>query len=197
MAYCKNCGRLVGDNDKFCKYCGTSLIEFNNNTTRKKVYEGDIHKCPNCGAIIKSFESFCPECGFEFRNSKTSNAVKEFELKLEAIESKRRPLQSEESFFSKSSSDNEITSIDEQKISLIKSFSVPNTKEDMIEFLTLAISNVDASMYDYFREGSHGVQRAVSDAWKSKADQVYVKAEIIFGNEPEFQLIKKNVHTKK
>ena len=31
----------------------------------------------------------CPACGYELRDTKASGAVREFELKLEAIESKR------------------------------------------------------------------------------------------------------------
>ncbi|MCD7950509.1 MAG: zinc ribbon domain-containing protein [Erysipelotrichaceae bacterium] len=195
MKTCKYCGNLVDDNDRFCKYCGNSLIESNDNK-RKNVYEGDIHKCPNCGAIIESFESFCPECGFEFRNSKPSNAVKEFELKLEAIESTREPVRTKKSLFSRITSDNKITSTDEKKISLIKSFSVPNTKEDIIEFMTLALSNVDATMYEPGMEDKNPSQHAISDAWKSKSDQVYLKAEILFGDDYEFQRIQ-NMYAKK
>ena len=36
---------------------------------------------------------------------------------------------------------------DEQEISLIKSFPIPNTKEDLYEFLILSQSNIDMEVY--------------------------------------------------
>lgn len=38
-------------------------------------------------------------------------------------------------------------SIDEQKIDLIRNFSIPNTKEDVLEFIVLAAANIDLKVY--------------------------------------------------
>ena len=41
-----------------------------------------------------------------------------------------------------------VSKTDEQKISLIKSFAVPNSKEDLLEFMILATSSMNMSVYD-------------------------------------------------
>ena len=55
MPFCEKCGNELKGNEKFCSNCG-SEIKATDDSIRKTVYEGEIHKCPNCGEIIKSFE---------------------------------------------------------------------------------------------------------------------------------------------
>lgn len=144
---------------------------------------------------MKSFVANCPSCGFELRGTKATSSVREFALKLEAIESRRSISEGKKhSFIAKIyGSDGKLTDTDEQKISLIRSFSVPNTKEDVLEFMILASSNVDVSIYGW---GDKGVitesRKAVSEAWIAKMEQVYEKAKLTFGNAPEFQNIEKS-----
>ena len=71
------------------------------------VYDGKIHKCPNCGEVLDSFTLKCPSCGYEMRDASNSDAIKGFAQRLEQTESK------------------------DKEIALIKSFPVPNTKEDI------------------------------------------------------------------
>ena len=73
-----------------------------------------------------------------------------------------------------------------QKINFIRNFAVPNTKEDLLEFLTLAASNINVT-YGFLSES----QEAISYAWEAKFEQIYQKASITFGNNPEIQEIKK------
>lgn len=40
------------------------------------------------GKVLRSFEINCPACGHGLRSEKASSAVKEFALKLEAIEAR-------------------------------------------------------------------------------------------------------------
>ena len=146
MAFCINCGQRLQEGAKFCANCGKAV---NNNSTaqRKITYEGEVHKCPNCGAVVNSFIANCPACGYEFRGTKASNAIKEFASKLENIETKRE-YEKPRGLFAKLSSQQTISKADEQKISLIESFPVPNTKEDMLEFMILATSSMRMSVYD-------------------------------------------------
>ena len=89
MAFCPHCGQPITDSAKFCANCGKTVDDNNSTSQIKNTYEGDIHKCPNCGEVLKSFELNCPACGYELRVARASSAVKEFALKLEAIESRR------------------------------------------------------------------------------------------------------------
>ena len=187
FSYCPFCGTKLDKGARFCKHCGEEILSYQesgrknsyneNPFERRTVYEGYIHKCPNCGQILNSFELNCPACGYELRSVKASSAVKEFALKLEAIESGReyeKPL----GFFAAAEAQQRVSKTDEQKISLIKSFSVPNSKEDMLEFMILAASNMNMSAYDSFSSGSLSKgEKEINAAWFAKVQQVYEKAK--------------------
>ncbi len=56
---CTECGREIGDNQKFCKYCGApvkQVVSFAESTSQVK-------KCRGCGAILKPGTAFCTQCG--------------------------------------------------------------------------------------------------------------------------------------
>lgn len=156
MAYCTNCGEQIKDGAKFCAGCGTptDFDEHTENSKRKSVYEGEIHKCPHCGEVLDSFTTVCPSCGYELRGSSTSNAVKEFASKLDK------------------------STTDYQKTNIIRSFPIPNTKEDIFEFIILAVSNIDENP-----------NKVVFDAWMSKFNQAYEKGKILFANSAELVTI--------
>lgn len=121
--YCRKCGKQIPDNSRFCSFCGEDLSSDINTEheergkKRKVVFDGEIHKCPNCGEILDAFVTKCPTCGFEIRGTKGgANKVEELAEKLQKANN---------------------TSKNKE---LISNFYVPNTKEDIIEFFTLAVS---------------------------------------------------------
>lgn len=143
---------------------------------RKQEFAGKLYKCPNCGEVLKAFELNCPACGYELRGAKASSVVKEFALKLEAIES-RREYEKPRGIWAAAEAQQRISKTDEQKISLIKSFSVPSTKEDMLEFMILATSNMNMRTYDSANTDVSKSEKEVNAAWFSKVQQVYEKAK--------------------
>lgn len=197
MAFCSNCGVKLADGAKFCNECGSPVISATGSeqTERKMVYEGEIHKCPHCGEVLNSFSVNCPVCGYELRGAKNTNAIREFVKKLEEIEASRDEKKTGASLVKILTTDN-ISKTDEKKVNLIRSFAIPNTKEDVYEFLILAASNIDVKLYGMSYDSSQlqgmiaASQRAVSDAWLAKFEQAYQKAQIMFGDSPEFQNIK-------
>lgn len=191
MAFCTECGKSIADGAKFCANCGATVTtrNFESTNQRKTVYEGEIHKCPNCGELLKSFEVNCPTCGYELRGSRATNSVRELSLKLEAVENRRErnPTRSRRSMFDYNAVLNpDISKTDEQKSTIISTFPIPNTKEDLIEFMVLAGSNIDFKSYE---NDIRTAPRVVSDAWKAKFEQAYQKAEVLFENDPDFQYI--------
>ncbi len=190
MAFCTNCGESINDDAKFCANCGMAVTE-GKSTPRRKVYDGELHKCPNCGELLESFVSNCSACGYELRGTNSTSSVKILAMKLEQLELKRPPKKME-NVFAKAMSGGQITDIDVQKVDLIKNFSIPNTKEDVREFVILASSNIDIKLYGmtYHSSQFQGMivasQKAVSDAWLAKFEQAYQKAQLLFGGTQEF-----------
>lgn len=194
MPFCSNCGKEIENNARFCSGCGSpqNTTQADNQGQRKIKFEGEIHKCPNCGEILDSFILNCPICGYELRSSNSISSIKELSSKLEQLEEKR-PIKKIKNIFYTGLSGGQLTNIDEQKVSLIKNFSIPNTKEDVLEFFILASSNIDIKLYglEYHSSQIQGwivaSQKAVSDAWLSKLEQAYQKAHILFGETQEFK----------
>lgn len=156
MAFCSNCGQEIDEKSKFCSNCGAPINAGANEKQeqRKTVYEGEIHKCPNCGEVLNSFTLTCPSCGYEIRGNKSSNSVHEFAMRL-------------------SQSNDE-----KQKIMLIRSFPIPNSKEDILEFVILASANIESK-----------IDNELSDAWQAKFEQAYQKANMLFKDDDVFEKI--------
>ena len=187
MAFCMNCGKQLPGGAKFCLECGTKLggINVDQSSRREQVYEGTIFRCPNCGDIMDAFESICESCGYERRGTKAVSSVQELSRKLQEIEL-QRPTTNIFSVYQKQMEANAriIPKTDQQKIELIKNFPIPNTKEDMYEFLALALSNIDARTYRL--GGGSYIQKAISNAWYAKLEQAYTKARFAFGKRSDF-----------
>ncbi len=109
--YCKNCGKQIDENSKFCQFCGCPIFDINR--SRNTYYEGEIYKCPNCGEPLNSFTAFCPACGHEIRKKYYEKT------RLDCL------LEKLQSCFTLA-----------EKNNLIDSFVVPNTHEDIIRFST-------------------------------------------------------------
>lgn len=146
----------LDESANFCPNCGTAVNSLHYNkesSTRKTTYEGTLYKCPNCGEHIKSFVSICPSCGYEIRDSKSHSHIDKLAQKLENA------------------------STSEQRIELIRNYYIPNTKEDIYEFIILATSNIKTN--------------DDIEAWYTKLEQAYQKATLSFKDTPDFQYIDK------
>ena len=193
MPFCKNCGKQLESDERYCVNCGA----FTGSTANSS----EIHKCPNCGDNINSFATHCPSCGYEVRDIQAVSSVKEFADKLEAIEASRIPCASKKiSMYKQAYMTESLSSTDQQKISLIRSYAIPNTKEDLYEFLTLAGSNINPRLFDEINNPqSDDPRKAINDAWLAQFEHAYQKAKISFGNDPSFESVKElyeSVHNK-
>lgn len=197
MAFCMNCGKQLPDGAKFCDGCGTATGQVSNQTSRQIEYEGTIHKCPNCGDIIDAYESVCKACGYEIRDRKASNSIRELATKIQEIEktrarTKHNPLKA--LYFGQSTTDT-----DKKIVSLVSCFPIPNSKEDLYEFIVLSHSNINVDVYDtggnQFKEND--ARLAISNAWKAKLEQAYQKAKLVFVDDPrmsDIQAMYDSVH---
>ena len=160
MAFCINCGQKLAECAKFCANCGKPVDGNSSNSQRKTVFDGEIHKCPNCGEVLGAFVSVCPSCSYEIRGAQSTSAISKLSEKLENATSEK------------------------QRIVIVKNFPIPNTREDIFEFMLLAASNFDSAYY-----ATHLHEEDISDAWLSKIEQCYSKAKLSFGGHPDFERI--------
>ena len=110
--------------------------------------------CNNCGKELDSFTVVCPACGCEIRDKKATDSVKEFY------------------------SDLLIARTTNEKAYLIRSYPIPNAKEDILEFMILACSNIPGEE-----------NQNIYEAWLVKAQQAYQKAKLLFGQDSDFAKI--------
>ena len=156
----------------------------------KKVAEqekiaGEARKCPKCGQEIPGLSATCPLCGYEIRNAKTTNAIRDLTNEIDKLEKRRNTVV--DALSTKISGRTE-NPTDEKIASLIRNFVVPNTKEDIFEFMILAAGNMDAKFLAGVSFVSE-VADVVIKAWESKFHQTYDKAKISFGNDPDFSKV--------
>jgi hypothetical protein len=147
---------------------------------------GDIKKCPSCGASVQAFATKCSDCGHEFRNIDSANSIKELIKKLEDAELIARNAKSSGGLVGglMSMIDGE-TAIEkriyEAKSSVLTTFPIPNTKEDILEFLALSVSQVNSikigAMIKFAgTSGTYGYKITFKNAWTSIANKVIMKA---------------------
>lgn len=214
--FCTNCGTGLAANEKFCHNCGTAVaintkteIEQppaipkesepetvqHNETERKQEYAGRILKCPNCGGVIGETTVICPECGMKITGRAATSSVQSFKDQLMQIESTRK-------FSYGSPFSFKVDPADMKKLSLIRNFPIPNSVDDVLEFMLLATANIEVNLSKQTRmnkwssgmkseETSQTIGTTISDAWVSKMQQAYQKAEILFSNEADFVGIQK------
>jgi len=191
--FCRKCGKPLKENKQEDKEEKTKKEESETKeiieqeapkeTTRKKEKkerETPV-KCPNCGASLKSFESICPYCQTELRNIKASNLIESFSKELEEIQSRPLPqyqgkdslmkkligqdYNSEREEFEENARENRAKEI----ARFINNYPVPNTKEDLTEFMILSRSNYDMADSD---------NDIIKDAWEAKMKQIIEKAKL-------------------
>ena len=197
MAFCSNCGEKLNDGAKFCPECGSSVTTVSEDSTkRKQEYVGKVYKCPNCGMVIDKMTAICSGCGMRISGREAASSVQVFNEQLMNIEGTRKQ-QGLVSLFEVS-----VDPADQKKLSLIRSFPVPNNVDDIMEFMLLAVTNIDVGMSKKTLnnryqggmkagESKFTIPRTISDAWVSKMQQAYQKAEISFPNDPLFANIKR------
>lgn len=94
-----------------------------------------LRKCPGCGESIPVMAIVCPKCGYELSDQKGLSSVQTLANKIDEI-SKRHSLDGKKGYEINDTKD----AMNEEIINAISLFPVPNTKQDIIEFLALACS---------------------------------------------------------
>jgi hypothetical protein len=152
-------------------------------------------KCSNCNAFFESFATHCSYCGYEFTNLSANSSVKVLHQKLMEIESKRvidnNPFKAFGAMMMKNLSGSHHDEVDMQKMELIRSFPIPNTKEDLLEFFTLALPEATVKIRKFigitYQEDR--TKEAIKKVWLTKCEQIIMKAKFAMTDDPQTQLI--------
>ncbi len=158
---------------------------------------GDIKKCPSCGAAAQSFSTRCADCGHDFNNLQNTHSIKDFFKDYQLIESKVVLNQNREVGGLMGKLIGNIESIGggdwkravfTKKKEFIMHFPIPNSREDILEFLTMAFplaSPAKKSKFSGFKKfGAHfGDDHAknydfmVAEVWMQKCEQLIMKSK--------------------
>ncbi len=168
--FCIKCGQKLSIGTKFCTSCGTPVVQEQKPEKteppaipkQKENRENKIQKCPVCGEILAYDAITCPSCGHEVRNREAAVSVQSFFDRISSIQDEKK------------------------KIETIKMYVIPNDKEDIMEFMILATTNFDAKLY-----ATNKQVETIASAWRTKIEQCYKKAMLLFTDEKDIQRIKK------
>jgi hypothetical protein len=145
----------------------------------------------------------CPSCGHEFTNVQTSSTVGAFFEKLDAIN--QEVYEKEAAKEAKEPSGGVFGAVMgmglnamtravsgtgagiKRQIALIEGYPIPNSKEDILEFVLLASSRykgVSKPLIPAFTGSAEKMEVfKLDDAWRTKCNQAYNKAKITFGSD--------------
>jgi hypothetical protein len=172
---------------------------------------GDVRKCPACGAIAETFATKCGDCGTEFRGVEASQNLIKFFEKLDEIESNRKdsiysntdtsnniglgtilkwmffwpfmlPLKIV-NFFINKSKPGKWSTTDSRKEELIMNFPVPVSREEILEFLSLATSKINSNTYFNAFSEETKYKDTWNKIWLKKIEQIHSKASIAMKND--------------
>lgn len=160
VSFCTQCGQQLDASTRFCPRCGQKMaagddaqpfepsaqamppIPAVTSETRRSLYEGAIHKCPSCGSPIAPTDAVCTQCGHQIVGRAASGAAQQFANQLMEIEQSRGVFDELASVMLGPNASNANRRI----ITLIKTFPIPNTIEEISEFMYLAVSNIDVKL---------------------------------------------------
>lgn len=191
---CPNCGEVLNSFMTNCPTCGYELRNVKVASTvqelTRKLELIEAQKIPI--TPIEPIEPFSVPKPFENEQKSVMKRL----LGWDFNESNRREVQQEVIEAAKKAREQELSvrlkdarlkekKFEEQKnrekANLIQNFPVPNAKEDMLEFVLLVSTNINAKNI---------TPNVVSEAWMAKLNQVYQKAEISFNGNVDFERIK-------
>ena len=221
ILFCTKCGAEMDQDDLFCQSCGAKRkkekVQSKNKEEpdvkveeeikqTKKTKKESVYKCPNCGSSLESYTSDCPYCHTELRNIKPSESMENFSKGLEKIKSKEMPkYEGKESLLKKTigidlSKDIEAREafessfrrkINAEVANYINNYPIPNSKEDLIEFMILVTSNITTK---------DDCPTEIKKAWESKMEQIYKQGTeqfVQFFINEKFKCSKVEYHSKK
>ena len=146
----------------------------------KSTKYGDVRKCPVCGALVPALAGVCPECGYEFSGIDANLTFKELAEKLDKEANKwdEKIANVNGDKFDDDDKKWQFAKDKEQMMAqVIKSYSIPNTKVDLFEFISMAQTNFLSSTTNYY----------LAESYFAKYNEALNKARHLFANDKMFE----------
>jgi len=147
---------------------------------------GNIKKCPSCGSIVESFTVKCPDCGYEFSGVAANNSIEKLFKLLNDAESERTEKSAMQSFISEAFDLGGLDKVGKKKKEIISNFPIPTTREDMLEFLSLALPKAK-KIGNFFTQNQpeNKVHNNFVPVWRAKCEQIIMKAKFSMKDDKE------------
>lgn len=179
---------MVLDARLFEKQKGTKSKEDITTASPQSDKFGDIKKCPACGAIVQSFQTKCSECGHEFSNIGTNSSITKLFKMLDEVEETRKEQSAGRLIIDAFSKAYGVggNKTDRRKKEIIQNFPIPTTKEDILEFLSLAVPNA-RKIGNFFtsKNDENATHNDFVPVWKAKCEQIVMKARFSMKDDKE------------
>lgn len=143
---------------------------------------GEVRKCPACGAIVEAGTVRCVECDYTFVGIEAVSSVQRFSEILQRIEAESDGPTGIFGQFASALGDKRTRRLK----TAIATFPIPNSKEDLIEFLL------------FLKPKTSNFSGDPDTIWvyKQKYKECVKKAELYFSDDPQVQKILKEKNKK-
>lgn len=149
---------------------------------------GNILKCPSCGAQVVCGSAVCPECGYAFTDIKANSSVEKLLEMLDEFNRRQEIRNDSRSAIGGTAQESlgmDNTSI--HKMEIISTFPVPNTRADLLEFLTMLQFKANATGPKNGRNFWKEREENLSYAYWILYTNCINKAKISFAKDKDFE----------
>lgn len=137
---------------------------------------GNIVKCPNCGAPVIPGKTKCEECGHIFVNVGANKSSEKLAELLRKVDENKKSWRHREA--------------EEEKATIINTFPIPNTKVDLMDFMSMLIPLSSGRRSD-------GNEEITGKAYYNKLKECVNKVNVTFPNDPDFNYLMKEYEKEK
>ena len=166
-----------------------------------------VSKCPACGNLRESFSAVCPGCGYEFTDIQASDALIRFNERIDEFD---RRIVMQDKFSGKSGTGcgtiflwivffpvmlvvfiikklkakhEELEGNEKLKSEAILNFPIPNSRNDLLEFIFLVENRIKPVTYfNALTQSGLKVQKW-NYVWKNKAEHIRRKAGVALADD--------------
>ncbi|MCM1142984.1 MAG: zinc ribbon domain-containing protein [Muribaculum sp.] len=155
------------DQDEIEVYLEGRLLKAQKDATPKSGKHGVLKTCPNCGAPVVAGMAKCPDCGFAYTGIEAVSSAKELDRRLREVKEKDYKG-------------------DDERINIIRSFPIPNAREDLIDFLSALEPKALKATID-------GYEAPFIKAYREKFMECLNKMKISFPDDPATKMFQDRV----